>query len=111
MVYTKAAREYLETIVGSENVITDISELLRYGNPDCIVKVSSIDHIQQVLEVANEQDIGIIPKGNFDTKKITLLKERIEQSNIPYKVDVVNFNEVGDAFKQEALKEYITWKD
>ncbi|NHI93402.1 MAG: FAD-binding oxidoreductase [Candidatus Lokiarchaeota archaeon] len=64
MVYTRAAKEFLEGIVGTENVITDISELLIYGNPDCIVKVSSIEQIQQVLEVANEQDIGIIPKSS-----------------------------------------------
>lgn len=64
MVYTKTAKEYLDTIVGPENVITDISELLQYGNPDCIVRVSSIDQIQQVLEVANEQGIGIIPKSS-----------------------------------------------
>ena len=64
MVYTNAAKEYLDAIVGSENVMTDISELLRYGNPDCIVKVATIDQIQQILEVANEQDIGIIPKSS-----------------------------------------------
>lgn len=64
MVYTKTAKEHLDTIVGSENVIIDISELLRYGNPDCIVKVININQIQQILEVANEQDIGIIPKSS-----------------------------------------------
>lgn len=37
------------------------------------------------------------------------LEERIENSEIPYLVDLVDFNSVGDAFKKEALQHIEIW--
>jgi predicted nucleotidyltransferase len=37
-------------------------------------------------------DIGILPGKNFDRKKLVLLKERIENFNIPYTVDIVDLS-------------------
>lgn len=60
---------------------------------------------------ASDVDIGYIPYDKFDDKKITMLKYKLENSNIPYKVEIVNFNQVSEEFKQEALKDIIIWKD
>ena len=59
----------------------------------------------------SDVDIGLIPRGNIDTIKISLLKEKVENSNIPYKVQIVNFNDVSEDFKNEALKDITVWKD
>lgn len=56
-------------------------------------------------------DIGIIPKGKLDGKKVTLLRELIENLNIPYRVDIVDFSNVSDEFKKEALAEVEVWRD
>ena len=61
--------------------------------------------------IASDVDIGFIPGNNFNEKKITMLKEKFENSNIPYKVEIVNFNIVSEEFKQEALKDIEIWKD
>ncbi len=61
--------------------------------------------------IGSDVDIGLIPKGNLDSKKITILKEKIENSTIPYKVEIVNFNEVSEDFRNEALKDIEIWKD
>jgi len=61
--------------------------------------------------ISSDIVIGIIPYGKFDDKKITLLKEKTENLNIPYKVEIVNFMEVSKEFKQEALKKVVIWKD
>lgn len=60
---------------------------------------------------ASDVDIGYIPYDKFDDKKITMLKYKLENSNIPYKVEIVNFNNVSEEFKQEALKDIEIWKD
>jgi predicted nucleotidyltransferase len=60
---------------------------------------------------AADVDIGIIPSGELDNTKIALLNEKIEDLNIPYKVEVVNFAQVSESFKKEALKQVIVWKD
>jgi len=55
-------------------------------------------------------DVGLIPYAGFDKKKITLLKAKVEELNIPYKVEIVNFQDTAESFKKEALKEAIVWK-
>ncbi|HBR17185.1 MAG: hypothetical protein A3G39_11245 [Deltaproteobacteria bacterium RIFCSPLOWO2_12_FULL_43_16] len=61
--------------------------------------------------ISSDVDIGIIPKGSFDRKKITLLRESIDEMNIPYKVDIVDFSFATEEFKNEAMKEAESWKD
>jgi hypothetical protein len=39
------------------------------------------------------------------------LKEKIENLNIPYKVEIVDFSQVSESFKKEAIKEVVVWKD
>jgi predicted nucleotidyltransferase len=60
---------------------------------------------------AADVDIGIIPSGELDSAKITLLRERIEDLNIPYKVEIVNLATVSKPFKEEAMRQVIVWKD
>ena len=60
---------------------------------------------------SSDMDVGLIPKGKVDRKKIILLRESVEDLNIPYNVDIVDFSCVGEEFKKEALKEVEVWKD
>jgi len=55
-------------------------------------------------------DIGILPGKNFDRRKLVFLKERIEDLNIPYTVDIVDLSRVSKVFKEKALREGIVWK-
>ena len=56
-------------------------------------------------------DIGF---EEIDSKTFQLIRdkliEKIDESIIPHKVDLVNFNEVSDDFKKEALRDVILWK-
>ncbi|MEK9166935.1 MAG: nucleotidyltransferase domain-containing protein [Patescibacteria group bacterium] len=53
-------------------------------------------------------DVGLSGEG-FDDKKISLLKEELENSTFPYKVDLVNFNEVDESFSTEVFSKKIKW--
>ncbi|MBI4127223.1 nucleotidyltransferase domain-containing protein [Candidatus Peregrinibacteria bacterium] len=53
-------------------------------------------------------DVGLMGKG-FDDKKISLLKENLENSTFPYKIDIVNFNEVDTSFRDEVFAKKIQW--
>jgi len=57
-------------------------------------------------------DVGILPKGEMNESQISLLRERIENSNIPYKVDVIDLSQTSKEFAQKVLREgMIIWKD
>ncbi len=55
-------------------------------------------------------DIRILPGINFNWRKLVFLKERIENLNIPYTVDIVDLSRVSKVFKEKALREGIVWK-
>jgi len=55
-------------------------------------------------------DIGILPKNRLDRKKLVLLKEKIDNLNFPYTVDVVDLSKVSEVFREKALREGIVWK-
>jgi hypothetical protein len=59
----------------------------------------------------SDVDVGIILDNGVDRKKLILLREYIDELNIPYKVEIVDFSTVSDDFKKTALKEAVVWKD
>lgn len=59
----------------------------------------------------SDVDIGLIPYAGLDKKKVVLLKDKVEELNIPYKVEIVDFSQVSADFKKEAMKKAIVWKD
>lgn len=52
-------------------------------------------------------DIGVV--GSATTREIGRIKEAFEDSDLPYLVDVVRFDETSDRFKKTVLKEKILW--
>ncbi len=46
------------------------------------------------------------PKQKIDKKILQDLKNAFEESNIPYKVDIIDWAVINDDFKQIILKEY-----
>ena len=56
-------------------------------------------------------DIGILPRNNYNKKKLILLKEQLDDMNIPYTVDLVDISKVSDVFKKQVLSEGVIWKN
>lgn len=61
--------------------------------------------------ISSDIDIGIIPQSKFNRDKLTLLREALENTNIPYKIELVDLSLVSEAFKEEVFKRAIIWKD
>ena len=59
----------------------------------------------------SDVDIAVEPYGKFDSMKLFYLKESIEESTIPYKVDIVNLEKVSSRFKEQVLKDGVLWKE
>lgn len=56
----------------------------------------------------SDVDLGIISKRKLPSLLISDLEEALEESDIPYKVEVVDFSTVTKQFKNLALKKIIT---
>lgn len=59
----------------------------------------------------SDVDVGIIVRDGVERTKLIELREYIEDLNIPYKVDIVDFSIVSEKFKDMVLKEAVIWKD
>jgi hypothetical protein len=55
--------------------------------------------------------IGILSKGKIDRLLLSNLIEMLEESTIPYKVEIVDLSRVSDSFRTEIMKDAIIWKD
>jgi len=58
---------------------------------------------------SSDVDIGILPNDEIDAVEIAFWREIIENSNIPYHIELVNLNEVSDDFKKEIMKDAVAW--
>jgi predicted nucleotidyltransferase len=54
-------------------------------------------------EKFSDYDIGIIGKKALPFRVMALIEEALEESDLPYKVDVVDFALVPESFKKVAL--------
>ncbi|TAN57911.1 nucleotidyltransferase domain-containing protein [Patescibacteria group bacterium] len=52
----------------------------------------------------SDYDIGILGRRPLSSEKMALIKDAFEESNLPYRVDVVDFSTVSKKFKNIALK-------
>lgn len=60
---------------------------------------------------SSDVDIAIEYKSEEKYSKIGELRESIEESSIPYRVDVVDMRQVSKNFVKKIRKEGVVWKD
>lgn len=58
----------------------------------------------------SDVDIGLLPYGLWDSGKLTIIREKLEEMNTPYKVDIVDLSRTSEQFRTEARKSEIIWK-
>lgn len=56
-------------------------------------------------------DIAINIKQKIDPSVLSEIREDIEESLIPFTVDVVDINNISQELKAQVLKDKITWKE
>jgi len=58
----------------------------------------------------SDVDIVVITSEDFDHRKITLLREKLEAMNTPYKVDIVELSDKQSKFAQAIDNDIQWWK-
>lgn len=56
-------------------------------------------------------DIGIMPESKLPIGLLSSIKEALEESNIIYKIDLIDLSETEESFRERILKEGILWRD
>ena len=56
-------------------------------------------------------DVAIIPKEIIPSHVFSIIREKLEDSIIPYNVDLVDLSTVEDNFRERVIKEGIKWTE
>jgi len=59
----------------------------------------------------SDVDIGIWAEKGSDSLRLGVLREKFEESTIPYKVDVVDLRTTSDAFRENVFKNGVLWEE
>ena len=60
---------------------------------------------------ASDIDIGILPITVFPRGVLSQIREELEESNIPYSVDLVDLSRSNPEFVQRVKEEGVAWND
>jgi|SRR5579864_2707511 len=60
---------------------------------------------------ASDIDVAILPREEIPSAFFALLADRIEESTIPYDVDLVDLREVSAAFRNKVVRTGTKWRD
>ena len=86
---------------------------------DCVVTALAEEDVAIALfgsmasgesHAGSDVDIALGPRSKWDRSKLTLLRERLEEMNTPYQVELVDFSEVSDEFRRVSLAHSFWWK-
>ena len=56
-------------------------------------------------------DVAVDPAGPLPPGTLAVLRERFEESRIPYRVDVVDLSTVDETFRRTVIHQAIPWND
>ena len=54
-------------------------------------------------------DVGILPRGDLPIALLSRIQEELEESSVPYPVELVNLREVSPDFLARVRKEGVRW--
>ena len=66
--------------------------------------------IIDIIDPESDIDIALDNKSKIDILVLSEIKESIEESTIPFTVDVVDLHDISQDLKKQILKDRVTWK-
>ncbi|MBV9016713.1 MAG: nucleotidyltransferase domain-containing protein [Alphaproteobacteria bacterium] len=68
-------------------------------------------HARGEVRHASDIDVGILPKSELPGAFFANLADVIEESTIPYEVDLVDLRSVSSGFRDQVFRTGIKWRD
>ncbi len=76
-----------------------IAKTIRKHIPDCEIRVFG-SRIKGTARQYSDIDIAIVAKNPIPPLTLEKIKEEFAQSDIPYRVDILDFNAISDSFRK-----------
>jgi predicted nucleotidyltransferase len=108
---TKTINNAFLPVLHAMNYLEHIREIILHALEHEDVSVALFgSHVHGTAGRTSDVDVAIIPHGSIDPSRLSLLRDELEESNIPYKVEVVDFSLVSRSFREFALQGAQWWR-
>lgn len=87
----------------SENNLKIVLDILKDFVPDCEVRVFGSRYKGNAKKYS-DLDLAIVSKDNLDWEIIADMKEEFQESDLTFRVDVLDWNNIEDNFKNIILE-------
>jgi len=104
LLYNKKDKDVSMKKQDKETIIKIIKQLLPQSNIYLFGSRARKDN-----QPESDIDIAIDNNQKIDLYDLSIIKENIEESTIPFTVDIVDLNAVSDDLKKQILKDGILW--
>lgn len=89
----------------SDKYLKIILDILGRFIPECEVRVFG-SRCKGKAKKYSDLDLAIVGKEKIDTNKIIEIKDAFEESDLPYRVDVLDWNAISENFKKIINEKY-----
>ena len=79
--------------------LATVEDILAEHVPDCEVRVFG-SRAKWSARDASDLDLAIVGDGPLPSRTLTMLKEAFEESRLPMRVDVIDWNAIADSFRE-----------
>lgn len=87
------------------DLLQTVQRLLSEIVPDCEVRVYG-SRIKGTAAVSSDLDLVLVGPKKLHWKPLTKLRAAFEESNLPFRVDVLDWHAISTAFQQEIEEGY-----
>lgn len=100
------------TVPGAAKALAEVRQILREVLRDCKVTIYLFGSwARGEISATSDIDLAIEPHAPLPPGALARLRERFEESHVPYRVELVELTEVDPGFRQRVLAEGIRWND
>lgn len=82
-----------------------VKQILAEYFPDCEVRAFG-SRVTQTAKSYSDLDLAIVGQNALDNDRFRHLKEAFEESNLPFRVDVLDWHRISDSFHTVIEKQY-----
>lgn len=94
------------TIKLDKKHLTVVKKILRQYVPDCEVLVFGSRLTDQVKSYS-DLDLALHGKQKIEREKLIELKDAFEESNLPFRVDVLDWHRIAESFRKIIQKDFV----
>ena len=84
-----------------------VRKILAEHVPDCEIRAFG-SRVNNRAKSYSDLDLAVVGDDKLDCDRLRLLKEAFEESDLPFRVDIIDWNDISPEFREHIEKQFET---